>query len=84
MFVFSKDKPKIFNPIKKSNKNYGKIKTGTHRKNKKDLVNMSGSNKVVKKSRLKQHLVLLSKQRRYIERFIGTQSSSCFPRTISD
>ena len=45
---------------------------------------MSGSNKVVKKSRLKQHLVLLSKQRRYIERFIGTQSSSCFPPLAID
>lgn len=35
MFVFSKGKPKAFNPIKKINKNYGKVKTGTHRKNKK-------------------------------------------------
>ena len=38
MFVFSKGRPKTFNPIKKTNKNHGKVKTGTHRKNKKDLV----------------------------------------------
>jgi DNA modification methylase len=31
MFVFSKGKPKTFNPLMKENKNVGKIITGTHR-----------------------------------------------------
>lgn len=48
MFVFSKGKPKTFNPIKRLNKNSGKTKTGTHRKNKNDLEKMSGLGKKVK------------------------------------
>lgn len=41
MFVFSKGKPKTFNPITKKNKHAGKNKTGTHRKNTDQLEQMN-------------------------------------------
>lgn len=56
MFVFSKNKPNTFNPIKKINKNFGKIKTGTHRKNKRELVQMTGANKTIKKESIKNNI----------------------------
>lgn len=84
MFVFSKDKPKTFNPIKKRNKNYGKIKTGTHRKNKKDLANMSGSNKIVKKDSIKNNIWFYSVNRGAISKDLSVHNHpAAFPEQLA-
>ena len=46
MFIFSKGKPKTFNPIKKANIHAGKNKTGTHRLNSDSLKQMNKQEKV--------------------------------------
>jgi DNA modification methylase len=46
MFIFSKGKPKTFNPIKKANIHAGKNKTGTHRLNGDSLKQMNKQEKV--------------------------------------
>lgn len=48
MFIFVKGKLTTFNPILKVNKNAGKTKTGTHRRDGDNLEQMQGSKKVVK------------------------------------
>jgi site-specific DNA-methyltransferase (adenine-specific) len=84
MFVFSKGKPKAFNPIKKANKNYGKVKTGTHRKNKKDLVKMTGSNKSVKKESIKNNIWYYSVNRGAISKDLSVHKHpAAFPEQMA-
>lgn len=84
MFVFSKGKPKTFNPIKKANKNYGKVKTGTHRKNKKDLVKMTGSNKSVKKESIKNNIWYYSVNRGAISKDLSVHKHpAAFPEQMA-
>ncbi|WP_180530397.1 DNA-methyltransferase [Staphylococcus haemolyticus] len=84
MFVFSKGKPKTFNPIKKANKNYGKVKTGTHRKNKKDLVKMTGSNKSVKKESIKNNIWYYSVNRGAISKDLSVHKHpAAFPEEMA-
>lgn len=56
MFVFSKGKPKTFNPIKIPSKNAGKINRPTHRRFTDDLVKTSGYGKEVKKEKIKPNI----------------------------
>lgn len=50
MFIFSKGKPKTFNPIMRSNKNAGKSKSGTHRVDGDNLQQMNKLNLIKKQS----------------------------------
>lgn len=56
MFVFSKGKPKTFNPIKIPSKNAGQKSTISHRRNSDDLEKGSGYGKLKKKDKIKPNI----------------------------
>lgn len=62
MFVFSKGKPKTFNPIMEDCKSFGKINHMTHRRLSDDLSYASGFGKEVKKQRYKYNIWFFQKE----------------------
>lgn len=85
MFVFSKGKPKTFNPIKRQNKNAGKTKTGTHRKNKNDLEKMSGLGKKVRRESNEYNIWYFSVNRGAISKDLSAHKHpAIFPYELAE
>lgn len=85
MFVFSKGKPKTFNPFKRENKNYNKTKTGTHRKTKDDLIKMTGEGKKVKKESIDYNIWFFSVNRGAISKDLTAHKHpAIFPYELAE
>lgn len=83
MFIFTKGKLATFNPILKVNKNAGKTKTGTHRRNGDNLEQMQGSKKVVKDKSIMSNIWFYSVNRGAIaSNKIAHGHSAIFPEKL--
>ena len=76
MFVFSKGKPKTFNPIKTATMHGGKKNTTTHRKTGEELVKATGYGKERKHSRIIENIWTLQPQR-------GSKHPAVFPEKLA-
>ena len=84
MFIFVKGKLKTFNPIMRINKNAGKPKTGTHRRNGDDLEQMKGVNKIVREKSISNNIWFYSVNRGAITSDnIAHKHSAIFPEQLA-
>lgn len=84
MFVFVKGKLRTFNPIMKINKNAGKPKTGTHRRNGDDLEQMNGVKKIVREKSISNNIWFYSVNRGAITSDnIAHKHSAIFPEQLA-
>lgn len=84
MFVFVKGKLRTFNPIMKINKNSGKPKTGTHRRNGDDLEQMNGVKKIVREKSISNNIWFYSVNRGAITSDnIAHKHSAIFPEQLA-
>ena len=76
MFIFSKGKPKTFNPIKTTTMYGGKKNTTTHRKTGRELVKATGYGKERKHSRIIENIWTLQPHR-------GSEHPAVFPEQLA-